>query len=236
MKKQFLMMVICCATLQLFASRVGGESESLLDPSSYTKTQKRSGGIAVTYNGGLYDLQTQEFLEVDGEGYFRTTYEYIMDEETQLFLSRNITDLECVEEKPSSEEELLNCVWKVSRDETRYQVNHRYLGDELNSFTFSGCRISQFQIKDGAFRMYRNGYRLRFLDFVGMKEGHEVTVYTEVADKFFDQSQTEVNIKKGGKPWASNPTGQGSAGEEPKTEVELLSRFKNLFPEYSSFL
>ncbi len=234
--RKVLVMLICCGMFQLFASRTGEGGSNFLDPDLYTKTQKKSGGYLITYNEDFYDLQTQEVLEADAEGYFRTAYEYIMDGETKLFLSSAVTELVCVDTKPSSGEELLNCVWQASRDETRYQVNHRYLGNEAGSFTFGGCRISQFQLKDGAFRMYRNGYRLRFFDFVGVREGREEVVYTEVADKFFDQSSTEVNIKKGGKPWMSNPTGQGSSGEEPKSEVELLNRFKSLFPEYSSLL
>jgi len=41
------MMIVCCAVFQLFASRVGGESEPLLDPNSYTRIVKKSGGTLI---------------------------------------------------------------------------------------------------------------------------------------------------------------------------------------------
>ncbi len=222
MKKQFLMMIVCCAVFQLFASRVGGESESLLDPNSYTKTVKKSGGTLITYNGDLYDLQTQEFLGVDEEGYFRTAYEYIMDGEAQLFLSRTLTDLICVDAKPTSVEELSACVWVVQESIVRQRNHHVPAG---------GKTISQWQIKEG-FNIFHYNYTLTIERIFGLESGQEKEMTSFIKGKSFGRTG-QLTGKKGKNTWYNDPTGQGSNGLEPQTELEREAVFRSLFSEYA---
>ncbi len=138
-----------------------------------------------------------------------------------------------VDVKPERAEDLANVLWKEPRKVvSREQVNHRFLGDEPSSLTFGGCRFTQFRIKKGAFRMYRNRYEVALDDYMGIESGVERVIFTKFVGKSFVESNVEVNVKKQGKPWMSDPTGQGSAGEQPDTEVRLNEKFRQLFPEY----
>jgi hypothetical protein len=221
MKKQFLFLV-CLGAFQLFASRVGGESDSFLVPNSYTKTSKRSGGTLVQYNGEFYDLQTQEFLEVDEAGYFRTTYEYIMDGETQLFLSRGVTDLICVEAKPATSEELLNCVWSI-KETTSCNVNHH--------IPSGGRTVTQWELKQG-FNIFHYSYTLTIEKIFGLENRQEKELSSALLDKII-QRTGQLTGKKGKDTWYNDPSGQGSNGLLPQNASEEEAEFRKLFPAYA---
>ena len=222
MKKQ-LILIICCAIFQLFASRTG--HDPLLDSSSYTKTQKKSGGILVTYNEDFYDLQTQDFLNFDEEGYFRTTYEYIMDGETRLFLSRTITDLVCVEVKPTDPEELLSCVWKA-QESMKHRINHHVPA--------GGRTVTQWELKQG-FNIFHYEYTLTVGKIFGMENRQEKELSGFVISKTSVRTG-QLTGKKGKNTWYNDPSGQGSNGLEPQTELEREAVFRNLFPKYASII
>lgn len=165
----------------------------------------------------------------------RITIEYIGKLSDKLFLAVGKDTFVHVDPKPESAEAIANVLWKNRRVIAREQVNHRFLGDEPSSLTFGGCRITQFRVKSGTFRMYRNRYEVTVDDYVGMINDVETVVFTRFVEKSFVESNVEVNIKKGGKAWMSNPSGQGSDGEQPDTEVALNGKYRQLFPEYAAF-
>ena len=224
MRKQ-LILVICCGIFQLFASRIGGEHESLLNPASYAKTQKKSGGVLVRYNEDFYDLQRQEFLEVDEGGYFRTAYEYIMDGETKLFLSRVVTDLISVDRKPVTQEGLLNSVWFVQDSITRTVNHHMPAG---------GRTLTQFELKQG-FNIFHYNYALTIRRVFGLENGEEKELLCHVSSKTI-QRVGQLTGKKGKDTWYNDPAGQGSNGFAPQNASEEEAEFRKWFPGYAHLI
>lgn len=211
------------------------EEFPILDKSSYTRMALAAGGDMVLKDGVLFPIfQKVTWDHQSGQSY-RTAVEYIGDLSESFNLTVSKVTFTHVDVKPSAEA-LANVLWKNRRVIAREQVNHRFLGDEPSSLTFGGCRFTQFKLKNGAFRMYRNRYEVVVADYTGMIDGAEEIAFTRFVGKSFVESNVEVNIKKHGKPWMSDPIGQGSAGEQPDTEVALNEKFRQLFPEYADFI
>lgn len=223
--RKILVMLICCGMFQLFASRTGEGGANFLDPDLYTKTQKRSGGYLVTYNEDFYDLQTQEVLEADEEGYFRTAYEYIMDGETKLFLSRVVTDLISVDRKPVTQEGLLNSVWFVQDSITRTVNHHMPAG---------GRTLTQFELKQG-FNIFHYNYALTIRRVFGLENGEEKELLCDVSSKAI-QRVGQLTGKKGKDTWYNDPAGQGSNGFAPQNASEEEAEFRKWFPGYAHLI
>lgn len=138
-----------------------------------------------------------------------------------------------LDQRPVREEELRGCLWKVRETITRTQNNHRYIENESGTFTFGGQQLTQFRVKSGAFRIYEGRYSLTVEHLMGIQGDNEVSLRSVVVSQNY-QRGGETCKKKSGQPYFNDPSGQGSAGEEPQSETEVNQKFRQLFPKYFS--
>lgn len=221
----------CCLTA------AWGEGVPNLLGSELYKIRKVSGRPAIEYPVGGDDLFDVKYAATwyREEGSSREVAVESFDTEgTELYISKNERIFPHVSSKPDSAEERANCLWKVETLETRVQQNHRFVGNEPASLILGGLRLSQGVIKGDTYRIYVNTYAINIVRYEGEKPGSTFIASVRPV------GITHGNVlkKKSGSDLfnSDNYSGQGSHGEEPRTEADIIQKFKSLFPEYSSYL
>ena len=212
-----------------------------LSGSDYVRVPMQDGGAIITYRGTGYPLQRRTIWEHDlaKDKSGSLTIEYFDDFDKSLFVSKSFLEYRHVDEKPR---DWTGVLWRRTQVLERTVDEHRYEGETYTSraeFAIGNFHTG-FDIpllhKGPTFRIYGNVYRLSVLGLVACPEGKEEIVFSRVERCDFAPTGNETCKKGNGKPWASDPSGQGSGGEQPKTAEAIKQRFKALFPAYVHLL